>query len=210
MFLFSTKMFPFLYIKMETFQIFYMIIIILIISYCLYISSQNQKERHSVDGESDYLIDPLNLKKIHVCSHRGRQLMHLYMRCYFEEFLKKTQGDWNYILPTELHRSDLSKYYLLDVRKPEDYLKGHIPGSVNIYWLDLMRSENINKLPKDRQIIIICYVGHTASQILVLLKLLGYNVKVLKFGMGMSPKMGIPVAGWLNYGYDITQKVNNQ
>lgn len=125
------------------------------------------------------------------------------MKCHLQKFLTNTQNDWNYILPTELAKEDLSKYFLLDIRKPEDYNNGHIPGSVNIFWKDLLLSSNIDKLPTDKQIILICYVGHTSSQALVLLKLLGYNVKVLKFGMGTSPNVNTPVAGWNNYGYPI-------
>ena len=121
----------------------------------------------------------------------------------FDEYLQKSQYDWNYVLPENLREMDKTKIFILDVRKPEDYKKGHIKGSVNIFWLDLMKQENLKKLPMDKEIILVCYVGHTASQVLVLLKLLGYNAKVLKFGMGQSPTVGVPVAGWGNYGFEI-------
>lgn len=158
-------------------------------------------------GEYGKIVDPVTMLKIPICSTRGRQLMRKYMQCYFNEYLYKTKNDWNYILPTTLYR-ELSKgnpenYFLIDVRKPEDYRNGHIPGATNIYWLDLMKPENLEKLPKDRDIIIICYVGHTASQTLVLLKMLGYRAKVLKFGMGTSPQPEIPVKGWVNYKYTL-------
>ena len=165
--------------------------------------SHNQKFYGQYPNNVDVIIDPVNLQPVKVCSPRGRELMHSYMRCYFEEFLEETKNDWNYILPTELYQSDRSQYYLLDVRKPEDYRKGHIRGALNIFWLDLMQKENINLLPKNREIIIICYVGHTSSQVLVLLKLLGYKARVLKFGMGLSPNPKVKVAGWLNYGYPV-------
>jgi rhodanese-related sulfurtransferase len=66
-----------------------------------------------------------------------------------------------------------------------------------------MKPDNLKKLPIDKEIIIVCYVGHTASQVLVLLKLLGYNAKVLKYGMGTSPTIGVPVAGWSDFGYNV-------
>jgi len=110
----------------------------------------------------------------------------------------------DYILPQELHGKNPNDYFILDVRNPKDYKKGHIPGTtMNIFWLDLMKPENLNKLHKNKEIIIICYLGHTASQVLVLLKLLGYNARVLKFGLGISPKKSVPVAGWINYGYEL-------
>ena len=102
---------------------------------------------------------------------------------------------------------DTSKVFILDVRKPTDYKNGHIKGSLNIFWLDLMNPENLKKLPNDKDIIVVCYVGHTASQVFVLLKMLGYKAKVLKFGMGTSPTEGVPVAGWTNYGFEVTKDV---
>ena len=38
---------------------------------------------------------------------------------------------------------------------------------------------------------------------MVLLKLLGYDVVSIKFGYGISPSFGIPVAGWLSYGFPV-------
>ena len=124
----------------------------------------------------------------------------------FCKYLEATNDGWNYILPQELHKEDLTKYYILDVRKPEDYKKGHIKGAHNIFWLDLMKRKNIEKLPRNKKIIIVCYVGHTASQLVVMLKLLGFNARALKFGMGISPNKKVPIAGWSTLGYDVDNK----
>ena len=177
------------------YYIFFTILILSIILFFLYDNS-------TFNESPNFMINPYNKKKIHICSDQGKKLMREYMKYYFEDFLKNTHSNWNYILPTQLHNENLSKYYLLDVRKPKDFNKGHIQGSINIFWKDLISLKNINKLPKNKEIIIICYVGHTASQILVMLKLLGYKARVLKFGIGESPSKGVPVAGWKNYGYE--------
>lgn len=125
---------------------------------------------------------------------------------FLRKFIEDTKDDWNYMLPEELNKiiekGELNKYYLLDIRRPEDYKKGHVPGAKNIFWLDILKPENLKKLPKDKILIIYCYVGHTSSQVLVLLKLLGYKVVGLKFGMGISPTEGVPVAGWTDYGFE--------
>jgi len=127
------------------------------------------------------------------------------------KFLSDTKDDWNYILPEDLEKQRKKKdFFLLDLRKSEDYAKGHIPGAKNIFWLDLLKDENLKKLPKDKKIIAICYVGHTASQALTILKLLGYDATALKFGMGTSPAKGVPVAGWLDYGYEITKQTTSK
>jgi hypothetical protein len=36
---------------------------------------------------------------------------------------------------------------------------------------------------------------------MTLLKLLGYQVVSIKYGYGISPVKGVPVAGWLDYGF---------
>ena len=121
-----------------------------------------------------------------------------------KEYIKDVDKNWNYITSPDLKKSldkDPKKYFLLDIRKPEDYKKGHIKGTKNIFWKDLLN--RLDELPTDKTIVIICYVGHTASQMLISLRLLGYRAIALKFGMGISPIEGIPVAGWVDYGFPI-------
>jgi len=73
--------------------------------------------------------------------------------------------------------------FILSVRSPEHYAKGHIPEAINMPWREVAKKENLAKLPKDRQIVVYCYTGHTASQITALLNILGYDAINLKFGM---------------------------
>lgn len=122
----------------------------------------------------------------------------------FKYFLEGTKDDWNYITPIDFYIKYYDKKpFILDLRQKNDFNKFHIRGSTNIFWLDLMEKENLNKLPKNKHIFLICYVGHTSSQALVLLKMLGYKVTAIKFGFGKSPIFGVPVSGWLNYNFPI-------
>jgi LPXTG-motif cell wall-anchored protein len=73
--------------------------------------------------------------------------------------------------------------FILSVRKPEDYAKGHLPGAVNIFWKDITKPENLAKLPTDRQIVVYCYTGHTGQIATTVLNLLGYDAVNLKYGM---------------------------
>jgi len=75
--------------------------------------------------------------------------------------------------------------FVLSVRKAEHYEIGHIPGAVNIGMTSLFTEEGLEKLPedKDKQIVVVCYTGHTASQATALLNLNGYNATALKWGM---------------------------
>lgn len=118
------------------------------------------------------------------------------------EYLHSTKDDWNYITPIDFYNTyylPKKDYFLIDLRTEKEYKKMHVKRSKNIFWLDILDEKNLKKLPKDKVIFLICYVGHTSSQILTLLKLLGYNVVSIKYGYGLSPIQGVPVAGWLDY-----------
>lgn len=129
------------------------------------------------------------------------------------QFIADTNTNWNYITSPELYQklktNEGDKLFLLDIRKSEDYQNsGHIPGAINIFWQDLYQPQNLRRLPcplhePNRTIVLICYVGHTSSQSLVLLRLLGFNVIALKFGMGISPIKEVPIRGWLGYNYPV-------
>ncbi len=97
----------------------------------------------------------------------------------------------------------------MDLRKKEEFKNFHIKGAKNIFWLNILKKNNLAKLSKykntNKIIFLICYLGHTSSQIMVILKLLGYNVVSIKFGYGISPIKNIPIAGWLQYNYPIVK-----
>lgn len=74
--------------------------------------------------------------------------------------------------------------YVVSVRSAEDYAKGHIPGAV---WMDsktFFQQENLDLLPTDQPIVVYCYTGQTASQIVSVLRLMGYDAYNLLFGFG--------------------------
>lgn len=126
-------------------------------------------------------------------------------------FVKNTETDWNYITPVEFYNEYYSKkkdFFLVDLRRKNDFDEFHIKGATNIFWLDLLKDESLALLPKNKKIFLICYLGHTSSQALVLLKLLGYDVTSIKFGYGKSPVFGVPVAGWLDYNFPVIKKCN--
>lgn len=117
------------------------------------------------------------------------------------DYLKSIKNDWNYITAIDFYNKYYLKkdYFLIDLRTEKEYKKMHIKGSKNIFWLNILDEKNLKKLPKDKPIFLICYVGHTSSQVLTLLKMLGYNVISIKYGYGLSPIKNIPIAGWLDY-----------
>ena len=79
---------------------------------------------------------------------------------------------------------DSNNPYIVSVRKQEDYEKGHIPTAV---WMDaktLFTADNLATLPTDKQIVVYCYTGQTASQVASALRMLGYDAANLLFGFG--------------------------
>ncbi|HSW33227.1 MAG TPA: rhodanese-like domain-containing protein [Steroidobacteraceae bacterium] len=51
--------------------------------------------------------------------------------------------------------------YVLDVRSPEEYASGHVPGAVNIPY-DQMASR-IAEVPKDKDVVLYCRTGRRAG-----------------------------------------------
>jgi len=128
------------------------------------------------------------------------------MEGILKNFLIDTKDDWNYITPLDFYKNYYMKkkdYFLVDLRDEKSFKLMHIKGAKNIFWLSILDEKNLKRLPKNKHIFLICYVGHTSSQILVLLKLLGYTVTAIKYGYGISPVKGVPVAGWLDYGFPV-------
>jgi rhodanese-related sulfurtransferase len=73
--------------------------------------------------------------------------------------------------------------FIVSVRAPEDYALGHIEGAVNIPWKTIADPGNLAMLPTDQPIVVYCYTGHTGQVAAALLRIFGYDVQNLKFGM---------------------------
>ena len=72
---------------------------------------------------------------------------------------------------------------IISVRSSTDYATGHVPGAINIAKTDLTDLEVLNKLDPTKDIVVYCYTGHSAGQATVILNMLGYNARNMKYGM---------------------------
>lgn len=70
--------------------------------------------------------------------------------------------------------------FVLDVRTPEEFAAGAVPGAVNLP-LETLR-EHLGQVPRDRPIIAYCQVGQRGYLATRLLQQLGYNVANLSGG----------------------------
>lgn len=76
-----------------------------------------------------------------------------------------------------------SSYMIVDIRKTEDYNKGHLQGAINIPYSELANDESIKALDPSKKLIIVDYNGHIASKATRVLSLLGYEAYPIKDGM---------------------------
>lgn len=71
--------------------------------------------------------------------------------------------------------------FILDIRNEKDYKEGHIKGAKNVWWFDV--GKNIDMLPKDKPVVVCCYTGQSAGQVVGVLKVMGYNASSLLGGI---------------------------
>jgi hydroxyacylglutathione hydrolase len=62
---------------------------------------------------------------------------------------------------------------LLDVREPEEYAHGHVPGAVNVPQAEL--ATRLDEIPGDRPVLVICQAGYRAKRAAQFLLQMGYR-----------------------------------
>ncbi len=87
------------------------------------------------------------------------------------------------VITAQALHDNLTNYFVVSVRKPEHYALGHVPGAINIPWTQIAKEDNLKKLPKDKHIVTYCYTGHTGQIGATVLKILGYDVSNMKWGI---------------------------
>lgn len=101
-----------------------------------------------------------------------------------DQYLSSIPKD-RYEIPSWQFSSDMKqgkRYFIVDVREPYEFDKGHLEGSINVPLRGFMR--HLDLLPgKDAPILLVCHTERRANHVLVILRELGYsNVYVLKSG----------------------------
>jgi rhodanese-related sulfurtransferase len=121
-------------------------------------------------------------------------------RKHLADFFLRTKGATRVVSASEVWegiQSGKSKYRVVDVRPPEEFERGHVPGAVNIPLDVLFRPASLEKLPPAGDpILIVCQSGHMESMALGGLAALGYEPYVLRFGMiGWNAETKVKAAG---------------
>jgi rhodanese-related sulfurtransferase len=102
------------------------------------------------------------------------------------------QGLAKEITPAQASQYQKDGAFMLDVRQPEEWDAGHIPGAVLIPLDDLQ--SRLNEVPKDKEIVVVCRSGNRSATGRDILLNAGYP-KVTSMGGGMNQwsAAGLPV-----------------
>lgn len=74
-------------------------------------------------------------------------------------------------------------FVVVDVRPtPPGQQGGKIPGALYIPYNEILKPENLTKLPKDKKLVLVCVTGQTQNLPVVALRVLGYNAYTMSFG----------------------------
>ncbi len=108
------------------------------------------------------------------------------MLVYFEthgDFINSTKAP-AFVTAANVY-SNLSKYYVIDIRESSDFTKGHIEGAKNILMKDLWAHLKSIDSSKYERIVLVSATGQSAAYSASLLRL-GGNEKVYSMQWGMS------------------------
>lgn len=84
---------------------------------------------------------------------------------------------------------------VVDVRSPEEYAEGHVPGAVNIPIDEV--EQRLSEIPQDRPVVPYCNMYHPGSsrgeRAAMLLQAHGYEATTLNGGFPAWMRLGEPV-----------------
>ncbi|SDU45234.1 rhodanese-like domain-containing protein [Jiangella alkaliphila] len=80
---------------------------------------------------------------------------------------------------------------IVDVREPGEYVEAHIPGVQLIPMGSVI--EQIDDLPRDRTVYVVCAVGGRSAQVADYLDAQGYDVRNVAGGTNAWVRAGHPV-----------------
>ena len=84
---------------------------------------------------------------------------------------------------------------LVDVREPEEYVAGHVPGAVPIPMGQL--ANRVGEIDKTLPVFVICASGNRSSAMTDLLRGAGFDAASVAGGTGGGARSGRPLEGGL-------------
>jgi rhodanese-related sulfurtransferase len=94
----------------------------------------------------------------------------------------------------EMQAQKSAALYVLDVRTPEEFASGHVPGAVNIPYDQV--AARLAEIPKDKEVVLYCRSGRRAGLAAAELEKAGYeDLQLMQGDMPAWEKAGLPVEG---------------
>jgi rhodanese-related sulfurtransferase len=109
------------------------------------------------------------------------------MANYANGFLTQAVSNGSFVVTWSYVKPLLGDYFVVDIRSNTAYCAGHISGAVNIPYGTVAQPYNLDKLPTDQPILVMCSSGHQSSQVGAILGMMGYQVRILYTGMLAVP-----------------------
>jgi len=115
---------------------------------------------------------------------------------YADDFLSNGAANGNYMISWTILSDtnddpsladQLDDFFVLDVRGATAFNTRHLPGATNIPYAEVAKPWNLDQLPTDQPILVVCASGALSSQVATVLGMLGYNVRYLLGGMAVVP-----------------------
>jgi phage shock protein E len=86
------------------------------------------------------------------------------------------------------------EHFLLDVRTPQEFAAGHLPGAVNIPVQDLQSGRGFDAIPQDMPIVLYCRTGNRSAAALNMLGARGYEgLYDIADGINAWAAQGLPI-----------------
>lgn len=87
---------------------------------------------------------------------------------------------------------DAGEITVVDVREPDDYAEGHIPGAINIPFDAL--EDRLDEIPQDKQVIFVCQAGPVSRSALENVRDQGFeDANNMDGGMSAWEEAGYPM-----------------
>jgi rhodanese-related sulfurtransferase len=89
------------------------------------------------------------------------------------------------------YMEDATPHTLVDVRTAEEFREGYIPGAINISLQEL--DQKLNRIPKDKPVIVYCRSGNRSSFAVNVLNQAGYTEVYDLGGIIDWARQGLPI-----------------
>jgi rhodanese-related sulfurtransferase len=147
------------------------IIALLFVSAAVFVGCQKEEAAASGDSSSEKKVSKAEVLQGAIDAHFNNLSSNGNYMIGQQDFIEKVKAGDDMLI--------------LDIRRAEDYEKGHVKGAVNIPWGPAL-AKSLDFMPTDKPVMIYCYTGQTANQANGVFNFAGVEAKSVKFGYNLG------------------------